>query len=80
MRPSRAIAAPSHCPEETRNEYSSTLKKWQQFGCTVPIEEWRRKDIREFLDWVHARAVKDGGTDPGRTANKAREHLKAVIS
>lgn len=64
----------------TRNEYFSTLKKWEQFGTAVPIEEWRRKDIREFLDWVYERAIADGGTNPGRTANKAREHLKAVIS
>ena len=64
----------------TRNEYFSTLKKWDQSGTNVPIEEWRRKDIREFLDWVYERAVADGGTNPGRTANKAREHLKAVIS
>src|SRR5690242_4863794 len=64
----------------TRNEYFSTLKKWEQFGTAVPIDEWRRKDIREFLGWVHERAVADGRTNPGRTANKAREHLKAVIS
>ena len=64
----------------TRNEYFSTLKKWEQFGCAVPIEEWCRKDIREFLDWVYERAVGDGGTNPGRTTYKAREHLKAVIS
>jgi site-specific recombinase XerD len=64
----------------TRNEYHSTLRKWEQWGRGAPIEELRRKDIREFLDWVHERAVADEGTNPGRTANKAREHLRAVLS
>jgi hypothetical protein len=64
----------------TRNEYASTLRKWEQWGGACPIEELRHKDIRDFLDWVHERAVADGGTNPGRTANKAREHLRAVLS
>jgi hypothetical protein len=33
-----------------------------------------------FLDWVYERAVADEGTNPGRTANKAREHLRAIAS
>jgi hypothetical protein len=64
----------------TRNEYFSTLRKWEQWGGGTPIEELRRKDIREFLDWVYEHAVTDEGTNPGRTANKAREHIRAVIS
>jgi hypothetical protein len=64
----------------TRDEYSTTLKKWKQWGNGVPIEELRRQDIREFLDWVHKRAVEQEGTNPGRTANKARENLRAVMS
>ncbi len=64
----------------TRNEYFSTLRKWTQWGGRAPIEELRRKDIREFLDWVYERAVANEGSNPGRTANKAREHLRAVIS
>src|SRR5437016_11102680 len=64
----------------TRNEYFSTLRKWEQWGTGVPIEELRRKDIREFLDWVYESAVAHEGTNPGRTANKAREQLRAVIS
>jgi hypothetical protein len=64
----------------THNEYSSTLRKWKQWGGEVPIEELRRKDVRDFLDWVHQRAVADEGANPGRTANKAREHLRAVLS
>ena len=64
----------------TRNEYFSTLRKWDLWARGTPIEELRRKDVREFLDWVYERAVADEGTNPGRTANKAREHLRAVIS
>jgi hypothetical protein len=64
----------------TRNEYFSTLRKWERWGGGVPIEELQRKDVRAFLDWVYERAVADEGTNPGRTANKAREHLRAVVS
>jgi len=46
----------------------------------VPIERLGRKEIRGFLDWVYDRAVAHEGTNAGRTANKAREHLRAVIS
>jgi hypothetical protein len=44
------------------------------------IEKLGRKEIREFLDWVYERAVAEEGTNPGRTANKAREQLRAVVS
>jgi hypothetical protein len=64
----------------TRNEYVTTLRKWELWGAGSPIEELRRKDLRNFLDWVYQRAVSDGGANPGRTANKAREHLRAVVS
>src|SRR5262245_37301882 len=64
----------------TRNEYFSTLRKWEQWGVGVPIEGRRRKDVREFLDWVYERAVAEEGTNPARTANKAREYLRAVLS
>jgi hypothetical protein len=64
----------------TRNEYHSTIRKWEQWGGGVPIEELSRKNVREFLDWVHELAVADDGTNPGRTANKAREHPRAVLS
>ena len=64
----------------TRNEYCSTLHKWEQWGGGSPIEEMQHKQIREFLDWVHERALAQDGTNPGRTANKAREHLRAVLS
>src|SRR3954468_13741032 len=64
----------------TRNEYRSTLRKWDQGGHGVPIQRLQRRHVREFLDWVYERAVADHGTNPGRTANKAREHLRAVLS
>ena len=64
----------------TRNEYHSTLRKWEQWGHGGSIEDLQRKDLRDFLDWVYQRAVEDQGTNPGRTANKAREHLRAVFS
>jgi Phage integrase, N-terminal SAM-like domain len=62
----------------TCNEYSSTVRKWDAWGRGAPIEELRRKDVREFLDWVYERAVADEGNNPGRTSNKAREHLKGM--
>jgi Phage integrase, N-terminal SAM-like domain len=64
----------------TRNEYRSTLRKWDQWARGVSIEKLQRRHVREFLDWVYERAVADQGTNPGRTANKAREHLRAVLS
>ena len=64
----------------TRNEYASTIRKWERWGGGGPIEQLRRKEVREFLDWVREQAVGDEGTKPGRTANKAREHLRAVLS
>jgi hypothetical protein len=32
------------------------------------------------LNWVYERAVEDQGTNPGRTANKAREQVRAVLA
>jgi len=64
----------------TRNEYGTTLRKWKEWGGGVAIERLGRREIREFLDWVYERAVEQEGTNPGRTSNKAREHLRAVIS
>ena len=37
----------------TRNEYSSTVRKWERWGASSTIEQLRRKEVREFLDWVH---------------------------
>lgn len=64
----------------TKNEYFSTVRKWEQWGRGCPIEELQHRQIREFLDRVHERAVAQGGTNAGRTANKAGEHLRAILS
>ncbi len=64
----------------TRNEYAATVKKWTQWGRAIPIKELTRRDVREFLDWVHEQAIAEKGANPGRTANKARENLRAVLS
>src|SRR2546421_8256577 len=64
----------------TRAEYRTTLKKWVEWGGGVTIEKLGRKEIRDFLDWVYERAVAEQGTNPGRTANKAREQLRAIVS
>jgi hypothetical protein len=64
----------------TRREYQTTIAKWQRWKGRVSIERLDRPTIREFLSWVHDQAVADGGTNPGRTSNKARTHLRAVIS
>lgn len=61
-------------------EYRTTLRKWKDWGGGVPIDKMGRKEIRELLDWVYEQAVVDEGTNPGRTANKAREQLRAVLS
>jgi hypothetical protein len=64
----------------TRAEYQTTLSKWKQWGNGVPLEKLSRKGIREFLAWVHEQAVSDNGTNPGRTTNKARAHLRAIVA
>jgi len=68
---------PAH---RTREEYSTTLKKWKRWGNGVPIDELGRKELREFLDWVYEDAVARQGGNPGRTANKVRSHFRAVMS
>ena len=61
------------------NGYLATLRKWNQWGQAATIEKLTRRDVREFLDWVYQRAVDKKGTNPGRTANKCRDHLRAVL-
>ena len=64
----------------TRKEYKSTITKWTAWGNGVDVDQINRSHIREFLDWVHEKAAQDGGSNPGRTANKARENLRAIMS
>lgn len=64
----------------TRKEYKSTLAKSLARGKGVEVDGIDRNHIRDFLDSVHEKAIQDGGTNPGRTANKARENLRAMMS
>jgi hypothetical protein len=64
----------------TQDEYNTTLNKWRDWGRGVPVEKIDRKGIRDFLDWVYNQATSNEGSNPGRTANKARENLRAIMS
>ncbi len=64
----------------TRGEYLTTVAKWQKWNGGVTIERLDKSTIRDFLSWVYDNAVEQGGSNPGRTANKARTHLRAVVS
>jgi hypothetical protein len=46
--------------QRTREEYSTTLRKWSRWSGAVPLEGLGRKEIREFLDWVHEDAGSRG--------------------
>ena len=64
----------------TRKEYQSTVTKWNSWESHVDFDEIERAHVRDFLNQVYANAIENGGTNPGRTANKAREHLRAILS
>ena len=64
----------------TRAEYRSTLNKWESWNTDIPIDRLGRKEITEFLDRMFLTAQENNGKNPGRTANKAREQLRAVMS
>ena len=66
--------------QRTREEYSTTLRKWSRWSGAVPLERVGRKEIREFLDWVYEDAASREGSNPGRTTNKVRSHLRAALS
>lgn len=65
--------------QRTREEYATTLRKWSRWGGAVLLEHLDRTVIREFLYWVHEDASRQG-RNSGRTANKVRSHLRAVLS
>jgi hypothetical protein len=50
-----------------------------RWGGGIPVEQLARKDIREFLDWVYDEAVTGEEDNPGRSANKAREQIRAIL-
>jgi hypothetical protein len=64
----------------TLHEYHSTLRKWKTWGGPKRLQSLTRKDVAEFLDWVDGQAVLSDGGNPGRTANKARDNLRAIMS
>ena len=64
----------------TCKEYRSTVTKWIAWGKGVDVDQIGRSHPREFLDWVSEKAASDGGSNAGRTANKARENLRAILS
>ena len=61
-------------------EYRATVNKWKEWGKELALESIGRTELREFIDWVYQRAIKQDGRNPERTANKCREHLRAVMS
>ena len=64
--------------QRTREEYATTLRKWSRWSGTVPLEALGRKEICEFLECEDAASRE--GSNPGRTANKVRSHLRAALS
>ena len=64
----------------TCKEYRATLTKWLAWGKGVDLDRIERSHIREFLDWVYEKAKQDGGTNTGRTTNKSRENMRAILS
>lgn len=66
----------------SRSAYAVTMKKWGLWGEAkgLPLSDLTRSIIADFLNWTHARAIEEEGTNPGRTTNKASDHLRAVLS
>lgn len=58
---------------------TTTIRKWSRWNGAVSLEALGKKEIRAFLDWVHDDAAREG-SNPGRTTNKVRSHLRAVLS
>jgi hypothetical protein len=64
----------------TCKEYRGTVAKWIAWGKGVDVDQIGRTHLRDFLDWVHVKAAADGGSNAGRTANKARENVRTILS
>ncbi|MEO1497998.1 MAG: hypothetical protein AAFV43_12700 [Planctomycetota bacterium] len=64
----------------TRRAYRTTTKKWIAFNGKTPLEKLDRPALRKFLGWVYEQASAEGGSNPERTTNKTRTHLRAVVS
>jgi hypothetical protein len=63
----------------TCKEYRATVTKWLAWGNGVAVDQIGRAHLRDFLDWVYEKAASDGGSHARRTANKARETLRAIM-
>jgi hypothetical protein len=61
-------------------EYRGAVTKWIAWGKGVDVDQIGRVHLRDFLDWVHEKAAADGGSNAGRTANKSRETIRAILS
>lgn len=66
--------------QRTREEYATTIRKSSRWNAALPLEAIGKKELRAFLDWVHEYAASREGSNPGRTTNKVRSHLRAVLS
>ena len=66
--------------QRTREEYSTTLRKWSRWNGASTLDCLGRREVRDFLDWVYEDAVSREGSNPGRTTNKVRTHLRAALS
>jgi integrase len=75
--------------DRTRSEYRTTVRKlaaWQAANShrsQTPMrvgELLDRSVIKSILDWVYSQAEAKKESNPGRTANKSREHLHAVLT
>jgi hypothetical protein len=72
----------------TRQEYRTTLNKlatwWGEIlhRSSRPMQnsDLDRNSIKSFLDWVYDQAVAAGDSNPGRSCNKRREHLHAILN
>src|SRR5260370_33163766 len=53
----------------TRNEYLSTLRKWEKWGGGTPVEQLRRKGIREILACVCEPGVPGARAETARSAH-----------
>lgn len=73
----------------TLKEYRTTVRKlaeWRaitsnEHRCPTPMvaRDFNREVIASFFDWVYSQACTAQDRNPGRTANKAREHVGAVL-
>ena len=63
--------------QRTREEYSTTLRKWARWGGGVPLDRLGRKELREFLDWVYERAGQIKLSDPEQHAQVIDAHRAA---